>query len=65
MSSSHFNCKVSLLISGDLVPQNPLMRRVESTNDPKKSFVVCDIQSVNMLSMLIATESESMVMLLE
>ena len=52
-------------MSGDLVPQNPLMRRVESTNDPKKSFVVCDIQSVNMLSMLIATESESMVMLLE
>ena len=65
MSSSHFHCKVPFLVIGYMVPPDPLMRRMESTNYPTNSSVVCKIQAVHLLSIPIATDSESMVVLLE
>ena len=52
-------------MSGDMVPPNPLMRSVDSTNYPTNSSVVCNIQAVHLLLMPISPETESMVMLLE
>ena len=64
-SSSHFHCKVPLLMSGDMVPPKPFMRHVESTNYPTKSSVVFNMQAVHLLSIPIHTKYELMVMLLE
>ena len=65
VSSSHFHCKVPFLISGDMVPTKPLMRRVESNNSLTNSSVMCEIQEVHLFSMKIAPDSEYMVMMLD
>ena len=65
VSSPHFHCKVHFLMSSDMVPLNPLIQHVESTNPPTKSSVLFKMQVVHMLIMIIDPEYESMVILLE
>ena len=52
-------------MSGDLVPPNPLIHRVESTNYTTNAAMLGKMHAVHMLSMPIMPDSKFIVMLIE